>query len=207
MKKSALLLLLKSIVILITVFTSTAKADVYIDLSDAAEINISNVQVNQHYTLKIEEPIAPHTLKTMATVINPQNMSILPFNSEVVIAANESDIEPALIHAVIAVESHHNPKAQSRKGAYGLMQLMPETSKRFNVANKNDPKQNVMAGAKYLRELLNIFNGDINLTLAAYNAGPNAVLKYGGKIPPYKETLDYVPKVLKYYRQYSYIQL
>ncbi len=79
---------------------------------------------------------------------------------------------------------------------------MPETSRRFNVKNKNDPKQNVVAGAKYLRELLNIFNGDLNLTLAAYNAGPAAVKKFGGKIPPYKETLDYVPKVLKYYHQY-----
>ena len=83
------------------------------------------------------------------------------------------------------------------------MQLMPETSRRFNVLDKNNPKQNILAGAKYLRELLKLFNGDLKLSLAAYNAGPAAVQKFGGKIPPYKETVNYVPKVLKYYKQYS----
>lgn len=202
MKKSHVLLLV-FMLILSVCNPYIAKADVYIDLSEASEISISNTLENRQYTFKIEEPISPLEISRKNASYKPQQLNSLPFNSEVVIAANESSLEPALIHAVIAAESNHNPKAQSKKGAYGLMQLMPETSKRFKVQNKNDPKQNVIAGAKYLRELLNIFNGDLNLSLAAYNAGPAAVKKYGGRIPPYKETLNYVPKVLKYYKQYS----
>ncbi|ADI29119.1 transglycosylase SLT domain-containing protein [Methylotenera versatilis] len=201
MKKSLILILLKAIVALSFCELNIAKADVYIDLSQTAEISIT--QDSEHYTLKIEEPYsAPSPKRVALSSHSAEHINALPFNAEVIIASNESAIEPALIHAVISAESNHNPYAQSKKGAYGLMQLMPETSRRFNVKNKNDPKQNVVAGAKYLRELLNIFNGDLNLTLAAYNAGPAAVKKYGGKIPPYKETLDYVPKVLKYYHQY-----
>lgn len=202
MKKSHTLLL-EFMLVLLACEPYIARADVFIDLSEASEISISNTQDNQQYAFKIDEPISPLGVSPKSASYNHQQLNLLPFNSEVVIAANESALEPALIHAVIAAESNHNPKAQSKKGAYGLMQLMPETSKRFKVQNKNDPKQNVMAGAKYLRELLNIFNGDLNLTLAAYNAGPAAVKKYGGKVPPYRETLNYVPKVLKYYKQYS----
>jgi len=186
MNKSLILLLLKSIIILSICEPYIAMADVYIDLSQATEISIT--QDSQHYTLKIEEPYSAPSVspnKMALSSHSAEHINALPFNTEVIIAANESAIEPALIHAVISAESNHNPYAQSKKGAYGLMQLMPETSRRFN-----------------LRELLNIFNGDLNLTLAAYNAGPAAVKKYGGKIPPYKETLDYVPKVLKYYHQY-----
>ena len=203
MKKSHVLLLLEIILVSAACEPHIAIADVYIDLSEASEISISNTQDNQHYTFKINEPTSTLGTSPKSTSYNHQKLNSLPFNSEVIIAANESALEPALIHAVIAAESNHNPKALSTKGAYGLMQLMPDTSRRFNVQNKNDPKQNVMAGSKYLRELLNIFNGNLDLTLAAYNAGPAAVKKYGGRIPPYKETLDYVPKVLKYYKQYS----
>ena len=80
---------------------------------------------------------------------------------------------------------------------------MPATAKRFNVKDRNHAGQNILAGSKYLRELLTLFNGDIKLSLAAYNAGPGAVKKYKGRIPPYQETMHYVPKVLNYYRQYS----
>ena len=83
------------------------------------------------------------------------------------------------------------------------MQLMPATARRFKVKDSNDPKQNILAGSKYLRELLNLYQGDLKLTLAAYNAGPGAVQKYSNQIPPYKETMRYVPKVLKYYKKYS----
>ncbi len=203
MSKTRKITLLKSIIVLLICEPYIAVADVYIDLSQTTEISIT--QDSEHYTLKIEESNQDPMISSNKIALNTQNAehtSRLPFNTEVIIAANEFAIEPALIHAVISAESNHNPKAQSKKGAYGLMQLMPETSRRFKVQNKNDPKQNVMAGAKYLRELLNIFNGDLTLTLAAYNAGPAAVKKFGGKIPPYKETLDYVPKVLKYYHQY-----
>jgi len=90
--------------------------------------------------------------------------------------------------------------ATSRKGAQGLMQLMPATAKRFGVKNSRDPAQNIEGGAKYLRELLTLFKNDVSLALAAYNAGEHAVIKYGNKIPPYKETQAYVPKVLGVYQ-------
>ena len=181
--------------------SKSSVADVLVNLNETDEISISNTQLNFSYTLKIEEPLLlpPQTLDL---VERTSSVSLLPYNAEVISAANVTAIEPALIHAVITVESKHNARAKSNKGAYGLMQLMPATARRFNVLDKNDPKQNVLAGAKYLRELLTLFKGDLNLTLAAYNAGPAAIQKYRGQIPPYRETLDYVPKVLKYYRQY-----
>lgn len=196
---------LKVLIALSVISSFTVKADVYVDLSQTDEISIGNISNEQSYTFKIDEPTSTNTATNLATLnkVGSEDNKNLPFNNEVIIAANITGIEPALIHAVIAVESKHNPRAQSTKGAYGLMQLMPETSRRFNVLDKNNPKQNILAGAKYLRELLKLFNGDLKLSLAAYNAGPAAVQKFGGKIPPYKETLNYVPRVLKYYKQYS----
>jgi len=117
-------------------------------------------------------------------------------------AAQASQLEPALIHAVIAAESGYNPSALSPKGAVGLMQLMPQTAKRYSVTNPLDPLQNIQGGARYLRDLLRMFNNDLKLALAAYNAGENAVMKYGNRIPPFPETLAYVPRVLSYYRMY-----
>ncbi len=118
-------------------------------------------------------------------------------------AAAASNVEPALIHAVISAESGYNAGAQSRKGALGLMQLMPETAKRYSVANPLDPAQNILGGARYLRDLLRLFNNDLKLVLAAYNAGEDAVLRYGNRIPPYAETAAYVPKVMAYYARYQ----
>jgi len=112
-------------------------------------------------------------------------------------------LDSALLHAVISVESGYNPSARSSKGAAGLMQLMPATAKRYQVANALDPAQNLEGGAKYLRDLLKLFDRDLNLVLAAYNAGESAVAKHGNRIPPYRETVDYVPRVLAYYRKYQ----
>jgi len=94
-------------------------------------------------------------------------------------------------------------KAVSKRGASGLMQLMPETAKRYGVADIFDPKQNIRAGAQYLRDLLKMFNNDLRLVLAAYNAGEKAVVRHGSKIPPYPETAAYVPKVLAFYKKLS----
>ena len=186
--------------------SNAASADVLINLDSTDEVSISNTQLDAHYTLKIEEPDTQLVVySTQVKSANTIKINQLPYNDEVLFAAKETTIDPALIHAVIAVESKHNSKASSLKGAYGLMQLMPATAQRFNVRDKHNAKQNILAGAQYLRELLTVFNGDLNLSLAAYNAGPSAVYKYGGHIPPYKETLEYVPKVLRYYRQYSYV--
>jgi len=107
-----------------------------------------------------------------------------------------------LLHAVITAESSYNPNAISRAGAVGLMQLMPATAKQYGVSNRRDPKQNIYGGSRYLRYLLKLFKNDLTLALAAYNAGEGTVKKYGNKVPPYKETRNYVKKVIKYYKKY-----
>lgn len=114
-------------------------------------------------------------------------------------AAKASEIDPALLHAIVKVESGYDPRAVSPKGAVGLMQLMPETARRYGVRDSRDPAQNTIAGSAYLRDLLIQFDHDLPLALAAYNAGENAVLRHGQKIPPYRETREYVPKVLSLY--------
>jgi hypothetical protein len=116
--------------------------------------------------------------------------------------SRELSLDRNLIHAVVRVESAYDPEAVSRAGAVGLMQLMPATAKRYGVRNSYNPNQNVYAGVLHLRNLIQQFN-DVVLALAAYNAGENAVIEYGYKVPPYPETQSYVRKVLTFYRQYS----
>lgn len=113
-------------------------------------------------------------------------------------AAQEYDIDEKLLDAIIMVESAYNPNAVSPKGATGLMQLMPETGARYGAVDRLDPEQNIHAGARYMRKLLNQFN-NTRLALAAYNAGEGAVAKYGQTVPPYTETQNYVEKVLALY--------
>lgn len=112
--------------------------------------------------------------------------------------AAELDVAPNLLHAVIAAESGYDPKALSARGAMGLMQLMPATARRFGARDAYAPRDNVRAGASYLKWLLAEFGGDLELALAAYNAGEQAVLKHGRRIPPYPETRTYVPRVIGY---------
>jgi soluble lytic murein transglycosylase-like protein len=115
-------------------------------------------------------------------------------------AASSNSVEANLLRAVIVVESGFNSHAVSKRGAVGLMQLMPATANRFGVSNPYDPKENVHAGARYLRFLMDRFGQNVRLALAAYNAGEEAVDRNGGQIPPFTETMAYVPKVLKIYR-------
>jgi len=115
--------------------------------------------------------------------------------------SNQVTVDPALIKSVMHAESSFDPRALSSQGASGLMQLMPGTARRYGVTRIFDPQQNVMAGSRYLRDLLVQFDGDMRLALAGYNAGENAVLKYGG-IPPYTETRKYVRKVIELYKRY-----
>jgi len=116
--------------------------------------------------------------------------------------ASQLKVDPALVLAVIHAESFYDKNAVSSAGAVGLMQLMPKTAERFGVSNRNDALQNIRGGVLYLRHLLKLFDYDIRLVLAAYNAGESAVAKYGNQIPPYPETQQYVKKVVTYYQQY-----
>jgi len=117
--------------------------------------------------------------------------------------AQRTNLSPELLHAVVRAESAYDPKALSKKGARGLMQLMPATADRYDVTDSWDPEQNLDGGARYLRDLLDMFDQNLRLAVAAYNAGENAVKKYGNNIPPYPETQEYVRKVVAFYRSGS----
>jgi soluble lytic murein transglycosylase-like protein len=126
------------------------------------------------------------------------------FDEHIRQAAALYQIPEALVRAVIKVESDYDPRAISYAGARGLMQLMPETASRMQVKDMGDPRENIFGGVRYLRVLANMFNGDLELTIAGYNAGEQAVISHGG-IPPYAQTRDYVVKVTKFYRRYRTI--
>ncbi len=138
---------------------------------------------------------APPTKNTAALSTRKQSYQL-----SVQQVAQRWGIDPALLDAVITVESGYNPQALSPKGAQGLMQLMPDTAARYGVTDRSDPLENLEGGARYLRDLLLMFKGDVTLALAGYNAGENAVIKAGNRIPAYAETQEYVVKVLEKYR-------
>ena len=150
-----------------------------------------------------EDPRYTLFKKGMPSVATPaEKIPLSKYERHILAAAKEMRIDAALIRAVIAVESGYNPVARSPAGALGLMQLMPGTAGRYGVQDRLDPAQNIRAGARYLRDLKQLFGDDLALVLAAYNAGEEAVMKYGRRIPPYAETAAYVPKVLSSYRRY-----
>ena len=122
------------------------------------------------------------------------------YDSIIETAAVSASVEANLLRAVIVVESGFNSRAVSKRGAVGLMQLMPSTATRFGVSNAYEPRENVRAGARYLRFLIDRFGHNVRLALAAYNAGEQAVDRNGGQIPPFTETMAYVPRVLKIYQ-------
>lgn len=167
-----------------------------------------NEAVNLNQNVKTEQPVHQLPFSQMTTMnnhfiqtpIQPINKSLpkTDFNSIVKQAAEKFNVDEKLIHSVIKMESNYKPNATSRAGAQGLMQLMPQTARGLGVKNAYDPKQNIFGGTKYLRQMLNQFNGNVKLALAAYNAGPGNVKKYGG-IPPFTETQNYVKNILNNY--------
>lgn len=125
------------------------------------------------------------------------------YHQQIESAATQFNLSPALLRALITVESNFNADAVSPKGAIGLMQIIPATGERYGATDLTDPTTNIACGANYLSDLLNLFDQDLTLALAAYNAGENAVIRYGNKIPPYTETKNYVKKVTELYQQLS----
>ena len=182
-----------------------ALADIYAYTADDGSVSLSNVPTDERYSVLIAAP-QPAVAAAPAAAM-PKARSGLArkagYDQVVDEVSRTYGLESALLHAVISVESRYNAKAVSRKGAAGLMQLMPQTAKRYGVADAFDPVQNLNGGARYLRDLLRLFNNNTSLALAAYNAGEQAVMKHGNRIPPYRETLNYVPKVLDFYQRYQ----
>jgi soluble lytic murein transglycosylase-like protein len=145
-------------------------------------------------TVPAETVLAIEPEDVFSTLAAPESTE--PFGDLIRAAAEETGIEEHLISSVIAVESNFNPRAVSRKNAQGLMQLMPATAAQFAARDVFDPQQNIAAGTRYLKELLDRYSNDLRLALAAYNAGPDRVARYGG-VPPFAETRAYVERVLK----------
>jgi soluble lytic murein transglycosylase-like protein len=180
-------------------FFEPAQAGIYTFTDADGVMHFTNVPSTPRYAGMKRVAYMPEPVVTRrARPVDPNQFSPL-----VEKAAREHQIDQDLLRAVIAVESGYDPNAVSRKGAVGLMQLMPQTARRYGVRNMYDPAQNIQGGARYLRDLMGKFNNDLPLVLAAYNAGEDAIARHGNRIPPYRETRSYVPRVLDYYRQYQ----
>jgi len=156
------------------------------------------------YRLNIAEPQSLRLPgRAPAEPAIPPQLADKPYAELISSAARKAALDPALVHAVIFVESRYQAAARSPKGAIGLMQVLPETAARYGVADPaKSPEANVKAGTLYLQDLMQLFDGRLELALAAYNAGENAVLRYGHRVPPYPETQSYVPAVLARYREW-----
>ena len=174
----------------ITFAAAMAHADIYMYIDGQGVLHFTNVPTSRKYRLYLKE----RTLKSVDHTHTDK------YDHIITRASRRHGISFPLLKAIIKVESNFNPRAVSKKGAKGLMQLMPENIRILKIKDPFDPSENIMAGARYFRELLDRFNGKVQLTLAAYNAGPNLVDRYQ-RIPPYKETENYIQKVMAYYHQ------
>ena len=192
-------------VLAIAIFAAVPKAhaDIFAYTDDGGVTHYSNVPTDNRYTLILKSPREPAAdgAPLVGGVGNWQ-VRAASYTKLIDHAAQRAALQPALLRAIIAVESAFNPKAVSRAGAQGLMQLHPKTARRYGVGDAFDPEQNVRAGARYLSDLLHRYDNNLELALAAYNAGEDAVDRYGRQIPPYRETREYVPAVLRLYRQF-----
>ena len=187
-------------IILLLTLTAKAQADVYV-YTDAENVaHYTNAPVHGQYQRLSALMEAEGSHNRAGAAIVKGNAAV--YAPQIEQAAVEAGIDAALVHAVITAESGYNPAAVSRTGAQGLMQLMPDTAKRYSVKDAFDPEQNIRGGTQYLRDLLDMFDNNLKLAIAAYNAGENAVIRHGKRIPPYRETQAYVPRVLRLYDKY-----
>jgi len=184
-----------------------ARAD-FVVLRSGARLNVTGYELlGDKYRLHIPGGVAEVPVDDIVAIepeetFEPNTEPLTektPFQKLILAAAAKYHLDPDLIHSVISIESNFNPKAVSPKNARGLMQLMPLTAQYLGVKNAFDPEQNIDAGSRYLRDLLNKYKNNLNLALAAYNAGPDSVDKYGHRIPPYLETMKYVQRIAKTY--------
>ena len=189
-----------------TLVPAAAQADIYRYVDEHGTVHFTNVPDDNRFKLYMTTRRDPDLVSNALASRSVRHYSTEArkrYHAHILAAARVYSLEPALLHAVISAESGYDALARSPKGARGLMQLMPDTARRYGVQNPLDPEQNIYGGAAYLRDLLTLFRNDLKLALAAYNAGEGSVLEYGNRIPPYRETTRYVPKVLSYYQRYK----
>ena len=188
------------------VMAQPALADIYTFKDDNGVIHFTNIPSSDKRYRLLRKEGDSHASAAMRVPVSawlPNDALIQRYSPIIDLASTTYGVDKALVHAVISVESAYNPYALSKAGARGLMQLMPDTARRYGVKNVMDPTENIHAGVRYLKDLLVMFNGNIELAVAGYNAGENAVIRYGNKIPPYAETVHYVPRVLGFYRRFQ----
>jgi soluble lytic murein transglycosylase-like protein len=178
----------------LTVFvTSSVSADIYVYKDRSGVLHFTNTPTSLKYASFMPESVTPRVQTNKAG-----------YDDVIAEAARRNGISFHLLKAMVHVESYFNPYAVSKKGALGLMQIMPENLRLLNVNDPFDPWDNVMGGAVYIKTMLERFNGHIDLALAAYNAGPSVVERFN-TVPPYRETREYVQKVLQFTRYYKNI--
>ena len=180
------------IIILIAGSCVSALADIYMYIDSHGVLHFSNVPTSSQYRIYIKERPAR----------NPDDPDPRSFDRIIREAAQRHGLSEPLLKAIIKAESNFNPRAVSKKGAKGLMQIMPKNFNTLNIRNPFNPRENIMGGAKYFKNLHTRYKGKLPLALAAYNAGPQAVDRYKN-VPPYPETRNYVEKVMKYYYVYK----
>ena len=187
------------------VSAAPAFADIFSFKDEKGVVHFTNIAgLDTRYKLIRKEGGGPTSgAMVPGRVFMPSQEDIDKYSNIIKTASKAYGVEASLVHAVISAESAYNPYAISRTGAMGLMQLMPETARRYGVQNMMDPTENIHGGVRYLRDLLAMFKGRVDLAIAAYNAGENAVIRAGHRIPPYAETRHYVPKVLGFYRNFQ----
>jgi soluble lytic murein transglycosylase-like protein len=190
--------LLCTVVLLLMASAAGAGSKIYFFMDDEGVRHYTDAPDNNRYRLLV---LRPQDRTASGDRYDARRLArATQYDAIIEHAASAASLEPNLLRAVIVVESGFNVRAISKRGAMGLMQLMPATAARFGISDGFDPGQNVSAGARYLKFLLNRFGQNVSLALAAYNAGEDAVDRNGGQIPPYTETMAYVPRVLKIFR-------
>jgi soluble lytic murein transglycosylase-like protein len=184
--------------VLLAASSAQANSKIYSYVDDQGMRHYTDVPDNNRYRLLV---LSSHDRTSAGDRYDAQLLArATQYDSIIEHAAVSSAVESNLLRAVIVVESGFNSRALSKRGAVGLMQLMPATASRFGVSNPYDPRENIHGGARYLKFLIDRFGHDVRLALAAYNAGEEAVDRNGGQIPPFTETMAYVPRVLKIYK-------
>jgi soluble lytic murein transglycosylase-like protein len=196
--------------VLLVAFAAPALRAEYIVLRSGQRLTVTGYQIvdgKYHLQMKggtvdvpVEQVLAIEP-EDIFTPVPQVEVSQEPFGDLIQAASKRYSVDADLITSVIAAESNFDPKAISRRNARGLMQLLPSTATHFGVKNIFDPQENIEAGTRYLSELLSLYKNDLALTLAAYNAGPDRVQRYGQRVPPYAETISYVRRVKQTYNQ------